>query len=78
MGVDYDKIKRELRLTTAQIDQICDRFAIFDRDGSGSVTLSELCAAVAQLGLDMTEEEVIFFFCEFSEIFEGGGNDGRS
>ncbi|PNW86063.1 hypothetical protein CHLRE_03g210177v5 [Chlamydomonas reinhardtii] len=51
-------LKNEYGFTDAQIAEFREAFAMFDRDGDGTVSTKELKDVFSNLGLDLSDEEI--------------------
>ena len=46
------------RLSQKRIKEIREAFAIFDKDGDGTISSQELCYVMRSLGMDPTERDL--------------------
>ena len=58
-------------LTEDEIEEIREAFALFDTDNSGAITLLELKAMLAKLGVQAPDEQVIAIMREMDENKNG-------
>eukprot|EP00244_Chara_vulgaris_P003097 TRINITY_DN1554_c0_g1_i1.p1 TRINITY_DN1554_c0_g1~~TRINITY_DN1554_c0_g1_i1.p1 ORF type:complete len:161 (-),score=53.13 TRINITY_DN1554_c0_g1_i1:35-517(-) len=74
-----------------QMKELTEAFALFDADGSGTITVEELGNLLKSLGQDLSEEELMEVvnevdsnqtgsveFREFIRVVEGGGKKGAA
>lgn len=65
------KTKKELKLTEMQISEFREAFALFDKDGDGHVTASELKVVFESLGQKPTKEDIDAMIAEVDD--DGNG-----
>jgi len=53
----YQIIKEELKLDEAQIDEVKEAFALYDKNGDGTITTKALISVMRSLGKNPTEDE---------------------
>lgn len=61
----------DLGLTEDQVEEFKEAFALFDKDGDGSISVDELGIVMRSLGRDMTREELLSLIAEVDE--DGSG-----
>jgi len=61
----------DLGLTEDQVEEFKEAFALFDKDGDGSISVDELGIVMRSLGRDMTREELLSVIAEVDE--DGSG-----
>ena len=63
--VDKNKIKMSTKTTTTSFEQhLREMFELYDDDGSGGIDQHELRALMAQLGVDLTDQELSAMIAE--------------
>ena len=61
--VDKNKIKMSTKTTSFE-QHLPEMFELYDDDGSGGIDPHELRSLMAQLGIDLTDEELFFMIAE--------------
>ena len=61
--VDKNKIKMSTKTTSFE-QHLREMFELYDDDGSGGIDQHELRSLMAQLGIDLTDEELFFMIAE--------------
>lgn len=67
----YEVESAELQLTDEQIEDFREAFGLFDRDGTGSISVDELRAVLRSLGKNPTESELREMIREVDEDDSG-------
>ncbi|KAG6813590.1 hypothetical protein H0H92_009634 [Tricholoma furcatifolium] len=68
--IDNQIVSRNMtNLTPAQLEQFESTFRYFDKDETNTLSLSELAAALASLGIVYTDEDMVFIFEDLSEEY---------
>ncbi|KAG5646521.1 hypothetical protein DXG03_003288 [Asterophora parasitica] len=68
--IDNQIVSRNMtNLTPAQLEQFESTFRYFDKDESNTLSVSELAAALASLGIVYTDEDMVFIFEELTEAY---------
>ncbi|KAF5382629.1 hypothetical protein D9615_003017 [Tricholomella constricta] len=68
--IDNQIVSRNMtNLTPAQLEQFESTFRYFDKDESNTLSVSEIAAALASLGIVYTDDDMVFIFEELTEAY---------
>ncbi|KAG6850336.1 hypothetical protein H0H93_014609 [Arthromyces matolae] len=68
--IDNQIVSRNMtNLTPAQLEQFESAFRYFDKDETNTLSLPEMTAALASLGIAYTDEDMIFIFEDLSQAY---------
>ncbi|KAG6833447.1 hypothetical protein H0H87_006813 [Tephrocybe sp. NHM501043] len=68
--IDNQVVSRDMtNLTPAQLEQFETAFRYFDRDQTNTLSLSEMVAALASLGIVYTDEDMVLIFEDLTEEY---------